>query len=423
MRNFVKKQNGITLIALVVTIIVLIILAGVSIAMLVGENGIITQAQRAKENAELAEQKEKEDMEKLEDEMNEYLEIIDWDDVLANAEKHPDQKISTAIGVGTDGKAVNMDIWMFAYDKTTDGYVLNSEETINNSDYGGDNVEMVLTSGYLGDITENGKIEGTIPTYISIDEGKTFNPVTSLYRTFQADCENNENLINLRVAPVIPETVVSMLKTFVSASNLENMPIIPASVTNMESTFYNCKNLTKVTTIPEKVFTLNCTFSGCSKLENSPEINSKILDNMYATFEECISLKTAPSIPNSVTNMYNTFGGCTSLRTAPVIPNSVTNMYNTFRGCTSLRTAPVIPNSVKVLVATFRGCSNLQGSIEINANVTGAQLGEEFYNNIDYYNCLLDATTNSDITLKVTGTCSVLQEIVDNANNPNISLE
>ena len=44
MRNIVKKQNGITLIALVVTIIVLIILAGVSIAMLIGENGVISQA-------------------------------------------------------------------------------------------------------------------------------------------------------------------------------------------------------------------------------------------------------------------------------------------------------------------------------------------------------------------------------------------
>ena len=44
-----KAQQGITLIALVVTIIVLIILAGVSINMLVGENGIITQVQTAKE--------------------------------------------------------------------------------------------------------------------------------------------------------------------------------------------------------------------------------------------------------------------------------------------------------------------------------------------------------------------------------------
>lgn len=54
MRSIVKKQNGITLIALVVTIIVLIILAGVSIAMLVGENGIITQAQRAAQETEQA---------------------------------------------------------------------------------------------------------------------------------------------------------------------------------------------------------------------------------------------------------------------------------------------------------------------------------------------------------------------------------
>ena len=33
-----RKQNGITLIALVITIIVLLILAGISIAMLTGEN-------------------------------------------------------------------------------------------------------------------------------------------------------------------------------------------------------------------------------------------------------------------------------------------------------------------------------------------------------------------------------------------------
>ena len=49
-----KKQKGITLIALVITIIVLIILAGVSISLVLGENGIVTIAKRAKENTELA---------------------------------------------------------------------------------------------------------------------------------------------------------------------------------------------------------------------------------------------------------------------------------------------------------------------------------------------------------------------------------
>ena len=54
MKRILRKGKGITLIALVVTIIVLIILAGVSISLVLGENGIVTIAKRAKENTELA---------------------------------------------------------------------------------------------------------------------------------------------------------------------------------------------------------------------------------------------------------------------------------------------------------------------------------------------------------------------------------
>ena len=42
-----RKQNGITLIALVITIIILLILAAVSIAMLAGDNGILTRSREA----------------------------------------------------------------------------------------------------------------------------------------------------------------------------------------------------------------------------------------------------------------------------------------------------------------------------------------------------------------------------------------
>ena len=42
-----QRNKGITLISLVITIIVLLILAGVTIATLVGENGIITKAREA----------------------------------------------------------------------------------------------------------------------------------------------------------------------------------------------------------------------------------------------------------------------------------------------------------------------------------------------------------------------------------------
>ena len=53
-----KRKEGITLIALVITIIVLLILAGVSIAMLTGQNGILSQAQNAKNKTELSSEKE-----------------------------------------------------------------------------------------------------------------------------------------------------------------------------------------------------------------------------------------------------------------------------------------------------------------------------------------------------------------------------
>ena len=59
-KNKIMQRNtkGITLIALVVTVIVLIILAGVSISLVLGENGIINKAKKAKENTELAKTEE-----------------------------------------------------------------------------------------------------------------------------------------------------------------------------------------------------------------------------------------------------------------------------------------------------------------------------------------------------------------------------
>ena len=59
MKGSFKEKKGITLIALVITIIVLLILAGVSIAMLTGQKGILTQANNAKNATELASAKEK----------------------------------------------------------------------------------------------------------------------------------------------------------------------------------------------------------------------------------------------------------------------------------------------------------------------------------------------------------------------------
>lgn len=57
MKKF-RKDYGITLIALVITVIILLILAGIAIASLTGENGLITRAQEARTKTDKAQERE-----------------------------------------------------------------------------------------------------------------------------------------------------------------------------------------------------------------------------------------------------------------------------------------------------------------------------------------------------------------------------
>ena len=58
MKNKIKNIRGITLISLVITIIVLLILAGTSISALLGDNGLISKARQAKEKHIISMEKE-----------------------------------------------------------------------------------------------------------------------------------------------------------------------------------------------------------------------------------------------------------------------------------------------------------------------------------------------------------------------------
>ncbi len=71
-KNRIFKEKGITLIALIVTIVILLILAGTSISVLTGENGILTRAKQAKEQSDKAAYDEERALERLSDEINSY---------------------------------------------------------------------------------------------------------------------------------------------------------------------------------------------------------------------------------------------------------------------------------------------------------------------------------------------------------------
>lgn len=70
--NSIKTERAITLIALVITIIVLLILAGVTVVTLTGENGLLSKAQLAKERNVESERDEKDKLTSYEDEIDNY---------------------------------------------------------------------------------------------------------------------------------------------------------------------------------------------------------------------------------------------------------------------------------------------------------------------------------------------------------------
>ena len=72
MKKF-RKDKGITLIALVVTIIVLLILAGISISMLTGQNGILNRAKEAKEQTTVSQKNEEEILNTMQDLIEENI--------------------------------------------------------------------------------------------------------------------------------------------------------------------------------------------------------------------------------------------------------------------------------------------------------------------------------------------------------------
>lgn len=69
-----KEQKGITLVALVITIIILLILAGISIATLGGNNGLFTKAKEAKNNTLDSQNAENEAINSYNNAINEALE-------------------------------------------------------------------------------------------------------------------------------------------------------------------------------------------------------------------------------------------------------------------------------------------------------------------------------------------------------------
>lgn len=197
MKNFRKNEIGITLIALVITVIVLLILAGVTIVALSGDNGILTRAQDAKEKTEQAEKDEKINLARTEDLINEYINGIEVEQVT-------DENPGILETEGTDTYVINSmeDLIIFVYNgnkgETYEGKIiklgidldLNSEKSYVNAqrtdygEYGYQNSlkETITETGFitnemdfLGTFEGNNKIIKNL--YINISDEEKQRPI------------------------------------------------------------------------------------------------------------------------------------------------------------------------------------------------------------------------------------------------------
>ena len=408
-----RKEKGITLIALVITIIVLLILAGVSIAMLTGDNGILTRANDAKDKTEEAALEEKiklltaetminqytgenegKTAQELQDELNnqgENVLVVQWDKfIIFDLNKNKEYRVTNEgnienwgesdignklkelitnnnemIAVSETGNILDLNDW--EYTKLSNNtFALNDETSVNSKD------DNKITNGYKGDYKlDTGEIASEIPAFIIYNN--TCTTVTSLKATFSkseelkitpeipnvvTDLHTTFNYcVNLSQANDLPDSVINLYGTYAN-TKIVSMPKISANAEDMTSTFYNCTELENLSDIPEKVKIMSNTFVQCKKIENIPRISDNVEDMGYC-FSGCVEIKEVNMLPKNLKSMQGTFSGCSKLERICQIPEKVENLKDTFLNCTSLKEFYSIPDSVITISGCFRGCTSL----------------------------------------------------------------
>ena len=199
MKQKLKQSKGITLISLVVTIIVLIILAGISLYLVLGENGLIENAKGTKPIVDISSAQER-------------LELV----------KGP---------VQLEKYGVNLDDYLEELDKVKEKYEVDDVERIDN-----DNAEIIIGGKYKfiatdeknGNvkITYQGEVGGleispTSGTYIYLTTG-TFEVIKNISGGELSVRSENENIakasISGTIVTIVPQDMAGTTKIVVTSA-------------------------------------------------------------------------------------------------------------------------------------------------------------------------------------------------------------
>ena len=352
-----EKEAGITLLALGITIIILLILAGITISAITGEDGIIGNAGQAKEETEIA--NEKEIVEKAtvqamgnnkygnieEDELQEQLDKETGEGetkVIIIRKKYVVQFVDSERMYRVDN---NGNVFEYVY---TDLPIMESGNDFNNrmADY----KKSILTVTVLDnmEMPEN------------------------IYQIFDVSKEQNETVKAWLVEN--PENI-NMYDLYIGGKDGVEIE----SCQGMFREFSECTSINIENLYTEKVKDFSNMFNGNSKLVEiiAPNlVNSKAKNLMYM-FYMCTKLKSIDTRnwdTSNVTNMFGTFRMCQSIESLNLSNWNTSNVTATdylFQYCQKLKTIYVSDkwNNDKVSSSAymFQGCSSLKGAIDFDS--------------------------------------------------------
>ena len=362
MEKVLKQKNGITLIALVITIIVLLILAGISISMLSGDNSILQKVTQSKEKTERAEAKEQAQIDimawitdktsKKEDSTLDDSKVKDIltgksyvktanatsfitakgeyeipyselynssNNVTPSYPETPGNSLATLKAtienesedcmIDKEGYIIPINAWR---------YEITGEDTcsIKGYLYIDDDEYDAVHCAYNGTVLQDGTLEYKVPVYIKV-ENKLYQVTELGYGSlFDVKTKNVE----------IPECITNIGAYALSNTNIESITI-PNGVTNIGSYAFSSTKLESVN-IPEGVTSIGeRAFSWCSSLATLNLPNTLEFIGRDA-FNSC-SVLTEVIIPNNITSIGPfAFNSCTSLRTITIDSPYVASNYN-----------------------------------------------------------------------------------------------
>ena len=367
--GFYKKEKGITLIALVVTIVVLLILAGVSLNLVFNNNGIITKAGEAKVETRGAQVEDLVELYKSDNQISKYS----GGGAQTEGELLQDLRTKKLVEdeeLDTENKTITIGTRVISYalpeeevDRTALKFLVNSGDDgvvvlpVSEGEYVEDGYEVDWGDGTTGRDetviatkgTELASLDGIKVAVADYGIAHTYPENNKEYEvTITGVCKE----INIFLINVTYNKIIEVLQW--GETGLENV--------NLQY----CHTLRKIASPTARSFAnINSfyrAFSGCTRLTNIPAdlfANCQNVTSFESTFEECTSLTNIPAdlFANfqNVTNFKKTFIFCTNLTgNAPElwkrVPNGETNEYvgtpdgeSCFYDCSNLTNYGKIP--------------------------------------------------------------------------------